>query len=249
MRSAEVRNSKADAACGCGADECRPQGRADRDVGSQRLGSRQDRARGRPEQERRFRSPRKDRAGSAWARTRRVSAHAGVMSSTPKTEAEWDLWMASHGHPPTRGVGRPATSGRPPSVVPLDTGSALGTVCLVDGCDARVYARLRCRKHYRRWMHENRTYDQREFDRKDRNAGNITKKNAICIGCGKLGYGNSRTVPKAGHLCLECRRKRNLVHCDFCGREYQRRRRADQPGLHNYCSTECHQADRRRAAS
>jgi hypothetical protein len=87
--------------------------------------------------------------------------------------------------------------------------------------------------------------------KRTRNRGkndNISKKNTVCIGCGKLCWGNSRTAPKQDHVCMECRRKRNLVRCDCCGREYQRRHRTDQPGLHNYCSAECHYADRQRAA-
>lgn len=90
---------------------------------------------------------------------------------------------------------------------------------------------------------------QRDRTKENRNPnGNITKKNTICIGCGKLCWGNSRTTPKAGHLCMDCRRKQNLVHCDYCGREYQRRHRNDQPGRLNYCSTQCKDADRQRAA-
>jgi hypothetical protein len=108
--------------------------------------------------------------------------------------------------PKTAGrVGRPPTSGQPSSAVPLDVGSASGRLCLVDGCDAVVYARSRCRKHYRRFMAAMGTDEQREFDRQDRNHGNASRKNTICVGCGKLCWGNSRKAPKQDYLCWDCR--------------------------------------------
>jgi hypothetical protein len=111
--------------------------------------------------------------GPAWACAWRMTPLA-----TPRTEAELDRWLKENrGVSPRDGRGRPPSSGRPSSVVPLsrpDKPGAQGP-CLEDGCGARVYARGRCRKHYRSYMHANRTEEQREFDREYGKAGNITK--------------------------------------------------------------------------
>src|ERR1700677_1219157 len=108
------------------------------------------------------------------------------MTSTPRTEAEWVAWLTwAASQPPatecrstTRGVGRPATSGRPPSALPRPR-PAPGAGCIEDGCDADVlYARQRCRRHYRAWMRDHRTPEQQEFDRIDPNHVHPRRKNA-----------------------------------------------------------------------
>jgi DNA-binding CsgD family transcriptional regulator len=89
-----------------------------------------------------------------------------------------------------------------------------------------------------------RSRTRSEAERKqDRDKARNPTKTVRCSGCGKLCWGR-----KPDHLCLGCREKANLVHCDnpSCGREYRRRRRNDQPGLHNYCSAACRNADRHR---
>jgi hypothetical protein len=135
------------------------------------------------------------------------------MTSTPRTEAEWVAWLTwAAGQPPatecrstTRGVGRPATSGRPPSALPESRPAKPGAQCLEDDCDAGLYARGRCRKHYRRFMRDNRTSEQREFDRKDRNHGNASRKNTPCIICSRMCWGTSRKAPIPDYVCLDCR--------------------------------------------
>ncbi len=89
-----------------------------------------------------------------------------------------------------------------------------------------------------------RSRTRSEAERKqDRDKTRNRAKTVRCSGCGKLCWGRT-----PDHLCLECREKRNLVPCDNCGKEYRRRRRSDQPGLRNYCSAECHYADRQAKA-
>jgi hypothetical protein len=78
-------------------------------------------------------------------------------------------------------------------------------VCLVDGCDARVYARGRCRKQYRRFMHENRTEEQQLHDREyERNRGQDKEHNPAkttrCSGCGKLCWRSDKRKRDEGHL-------------------------------------------------
>jgi hypothetical protein len=102
------------------------------------------------------------------------------VSSTPWTEADWAVWLASHARaepPPERPgglpgrVGRPATSGRPPSALPPRHPHKNTTGCVGDGCGGEHYARGYCRKCYRSFMREHRTQDQVEFDRQDPNHG------------------------------------------------------------------------------
>lgn len=77
--------------------------------------------------------------------------------------------------------------------------------------------------------------------RRDRDKTRNPTKTVHCVGCGRLCWRSNRGVAGEKHLCLACRERRNLVRCEnpSCGREYVRRRRNDQPGLHNYCCVEC----------
>jgi hypothetical protein len=81
-------------------------------------------------------------------------------------------------------------------------------------------------------------------DRPSGNPANATDPSkVVTCRCGHIAWKGSTTAEV--YVCLVCRRQANLVICDNCDREYRRRRRNDQPGLHNYCSTDCARAGRR----
>lgn len=86
---------------------------------------------------------------------------------------------------------------------------------------------------------------QREVNRsceKKRRKENNPAKTARCVGCGKLCW-HYRTAEEPGHLCLDCRRKRSMANCIYCGKEFKKHPGRRTEPAQKYCSATCQYAD------